>query len=444
MKKIWNFFDKLNEIVYVTDMDSNELIYMNQKGMELYNIHSLDELDGLKCYELLYNNSTPCAFCNNNELEEGCFKEWQYFNPTVNKYFSLKDTMIMDGNRRCRLEIALDNSRQEKQNRIFLAQQNYEHLANEGIRLALTAETPDKSIDIILEYLGKTLNGERTYIFERNASGCDDNTYEWVAKGVIPAIDSLQNLPPEVCANWYQTFSKGSSVIMENIENIREDDPAKYEILKNQNIKSLVVIPLYCDNEVIGFYGVDNPESESFEYIQNMLQILGHFIVSCLKRRNILKQLEEMSYLDALTKFGNRFAIDRYIEKCSPDSSLGVVYCDITGLKRVNDSEGHIAGDRLILRACDSIKEVFGEYGMFRIGGDELLILCPGIEQGKFTESAANLKQVAHEHSVILAVGAAWHEKKEDSIDYLLSEAERLMYEDKSQYYKNAGIDRRK
>lgn len=444
MEKIWEFFDNLNEVVYVADMDSHELIYMNKKTLEMYNLHSVDELAGKKCYELLQGSNTPCAICNNDELEEGSFKEWQYYNPIVNKYYVLKDTLILDNGRRCRMEIAIDNSIQEQKYHMFLEQLDQEALANEGMRLALKAETPDKAIDIILEYLGKALKGERTYIFEKNESGGDDNTYEWVANGVRPEIDNLQNLPPEICANWYRNFSEDKNIIIEDLEDIRESDPLQYENLKRQDIHSLVVVPLYDDMENIGFYGIDNPHGESFEYTQNMLQIVGHFIISCLKRRNLLLQLQQMSYHDSLTKLGNRFAMDRYMAECVNDESIGVVYCDITGLKRVNDSEGHKAGDRLILRASESLKEVFGDYGLFRIGGDELLALCPGIDEEELAHKASKLKQVALDHTVIMAVGAVWHKNAEDDIDKLLVAAEKLMYEDKSTYYKMVGIDRRR
>ena len=87
--------------------------------------------------------------------------------------------------------------------------QNLEAVINEGLRVALLEDSPDDSLEVLLEHLGKALNGERTYIFEQNRAGCDDNTYEWTADGVEPEIDSLQNVPPEVCANWYRNFSIG-------------------------------------------------------------------------------------------------------------------------------------------------------------------------------------------------------------------------------------------
>ena len=443
MGKVWEFFENLNDVVYVSDMDSHELIYMNKRALDLFGLSSLEELAGKKCYEFLHGSNFPCAICNNDALEEKQFQEWKYYNPILNRHYILKDTMIMDDGRRCRVELAIDNSVQEQRDQMYLEQQNLEMIANEGMRLALSAETPDKALNIFLEYLGNALHAERIYIFEKNKSGGDDNTYEWVASGVTPEIDHLQNLPPEVCADWYDRFSEEKSVVIEDIERIRENDPVKYQILKDQNIHSLVVTPLYYDTEVIGFYGVDNPQGKTFEYTQNILGLVAHFIVSCLKRRNLLRQLEEMSYRDPLTKLGNRFAMDRYMDACTQELSLGVVYCDVTGLKKVNDTEGHMEGDRLLLRASESLQQVFGKYGRFRIGGDEFLVLCPGIEREEFLNKTSELKQVALEQSAVLAVGSVWHERKEADIDVLLKEAERLMYEDKSYYYKNAGMDRR-
>ena len=174
--------------------------------------------------------------------------------------------------------------------------QNLEAVINEGLRVALLEETPDQSLDVLLEHLGKALGGERTYIFERNESGCDDNTYEWVAGGVAPEKDHLQNVPPEVCASWYRNFSVGQHIVIEDLENIRETDPLQYDNLKRQGIHSLVVVPLYDGKKIIGFYGVDNPPVKSMEYTSNILQTAAYFIVSSLKRRNLFRELQKRSY----------------------------------------------------------------------------------------------------------------------------------------------------
>ncbi len=174
--------------------------------------------------------------------------------------------------------------------------QNLEAVINEGLRVALLEETPDQSLEVLLEHLGKALNGERTYIFEQNEAGGDDNTYEWVADGVEPEKESLQNVPPEVCASWYRKFSVGKHIVIESLEDIRETDPLQYENLKRQGVHSLVVVPLYDGERIIGFYGVDNPPVRSLEYTSNMLQTAAYFIVSSLKRRNLVRELQKRSY----------------------------------------------------------------------------------------------------------------------------------------------------
>ena len=177
--------------------------------------------------------------------------------------------------------------------------QSLEVIINEGLRVALQEETPDQSLEVLLECLGKALNGARTYIFEKNESGCDDNTYEWVADGVEPEKDNLQNVPPEVCRSWYQRFDIGKHIVIRDLEDTRESDPLQYENLKRQNIHSLVVVPLYDGERVIGFYGVDNPPVKSLEYASNMLHTAAYFIVSSLKRRNLFRELRKRGYLEA-------------------------------------------------------------------------------------------------------------------------------------------------
>ena len=174
--------------------------------------------------------------------------------------------------------------------------QNLEAVINEGLRAALLEETPDQSLDVLLEHLGKALNGDRTYIFEQNESGGDDNTYEWTADGVEPEKESLQNVPPEVCASWYRNFRIGRHIVIKHLEDIRETDPLQYENLKRQSIHSLVVVPLYDGEQIIGFYGVDNPPMKLLEYASNTLQTAAYFIVSSLKRRNLFRELQKRSY----------------------------------------------------------------------------------------------------------------------------------------------------
>ena len=155
MEKIWNFFENLNEFVYVSDVDTYELVYMNRKTRENFGFQTQEEIKGKKCYEVMQHNAAPCSMCNNQELVEGEFKEWKYYNPVLGKHLLLKDTMLEQDGRRYRVEIALDVSNEEKQGSLIQNYENMEAIINEGIRISLNAPTSEQSLEIILEYLGK-------------------------------------------------------------------------------------------------------------------------------------------------------------------------------------------------------------------------------------------------------------------------------------------------
>ena len=302
----------------------------------------------------------------------------------------------------------MDVGEEVRQGNVIENFQNLETIINEGLRIALLAPTPDQSIEVMLEYLGKTLHGDRTYIFEKDERGYDNNTYEWVADGVVPEKEELQNLPPEVCAHWYKKFQDNRCVVIHQLEDIREKDPILYEVLEKQSIHSLVVVPLYDNGKVIAL-------------------------------------LREISFHDQLTKLGNRFALENYATQVDRRRSIGVVFCDITGLKRVNDSQGHIAGDKFIMNAADCLEQAFENQknGLFRIGGDELLVLCPEMTKKMLKEKISDLRSYMAEANVTMAIGYVWKPDASASLDELMTEAERWMYKDKEAYYRQSGIDRR-
>lgn len=279
---IWKFLDNLDEYVYATDIETDELVYMNRKLLEVYGLQSIDDVKGMKCYEVLQKSSVPCGMCNNDRLCAGKFVEWRYYNPVIDKYMMLKDTLVEDPvtNKKYRIEISIDISEERSQDKMIQKYRDMESFVNEALK-------------------------------------------------------------------------------------------------------------------------------------------------------------------DALTQLGNRFAMEKYVRQIDPEQSVGVVYCDVTGLKGVNDTLGHKAGDDLILRAGACLEQVFGDYGVFRIGGDELLVLCAQIDQDTLAERIRQLECLTAEKDVNIAVGVIWQDRADTHLDELLQEAEKRMYEDKAEYYKKTGIERR-
>ena len=95
--------------------------------------------------------------CNNSRLLPGAFEEWRYYNPVLDKYMIIKDTLIEgEGNRKYRLEIGIDISEEYAQDKLIQKYRETETLVNEGLRAALAADTPDETINTLLGYIGKS------------------------------------------------------------------------------------------------------------------------------------------------------------------------------------------------------------------------------------------------------------------------------------------------
>lgn len=136
-----------------------------------------------------------------------------------------------------------------------------------------------------------------------------------------------------------------------------------------------------------------------------------------------------------LTGIGNRHAVHDYFATIDPNQSVGILYCDVMGLKKMNDSMGHRAGDQLLIRSSECLQRVFKEYELFRVGGDEFLAVCAGIDEQELYARIEKLKCDMKEHNAPMALGCVWRADGKEQMDKLLTLADDKMYENKRQLY---------
>lgn len=155
LKNVWSVFQNLGEFVYASDIETNELVYLNRKAMDTFGLKSIDEIKGRKCYEVLQGSNLPCALCTNNQLSVGNYVEWSYYNHVIDRHLMVKDTMVEDPDtgKKYRIGITIDvtghTTKETAQDDILKIYQKMEMLVNKGMKEAISAEAPDESIDII-------------------------------------------------------------------------------------------------------------------------------------------------------------------------------------------------------------------------------------------------------------------------------------------------------
>ena len=155
------------------------------------------------------------------------------------------------------------------------------------------------------------------------------------------------------------------------------------------------------------------------------------------ERRNKLESiLREAAETDTLTGLPNRYCMERdLIENENYVGSMGVLLFDINFLKKTNDTEGHIAGDKLICKTADCIKQCFSTKdtnSCYRIGGDEFVAVLTGCSEDEINIRIEHFQMMLERENITVSVGYAY-EKTADSKSFrtLMEKADKLMYEHK-------------
>ena len=166
----------------------------------------------------------------------------------------------------------------DKDNATLYAELEAERFMTDQISLLHEAEDLADGINFMLKSLGEFTDADRAYVFETSENHTSTNTYEWCAAGVTPQIRNLHDIPFESMPKWIEVFLHGENILIEDLEAYRESMPLEYELLKVQNVSTLIAFPISVHEKLIGFVGVDNPDMEKSNLLHRLLSLLGKYV----------------------------------------------------------------------------------------------------------------------------------------------------------------------
>lgn len=128
-------------------------------------------------------------------------------------------------------------------------------------RLFMTS--PDVDLNMVLKIIGECVTANRAYIFEFSKDGrLMSNTYEWCDNKTATQIESLQDVDVSIAPWWMAKLKAGENIIIPDIEALPAEAASEKEVLKAQDIHSLVVVPIWSkDGTLTGFMGFDDCEN---------------------------------------------------------------------------------------------------------------------------------------------------------------------------------------
>jgi len=307
------------------------------------------------------------------------------------------------------------------------------------MRFASMEESPDNIISLILEYICRDFKADRAYIFEDTGDGFFRNTYEACSDSAESFINCIQNVHfDNMMELWYKQFELQQNVIIENLEDYRHISEEWYEILKEQNVNTLVSGPIFNGGKITGIYGVDNPPADILEGISAKIDVMRFIIEMMIRLRNNVRVIESASKTDFLTKCNNRAALDwAYENDYQNASSIGIIMFDVNGLKKINDSLGHKAGDAIICTTADMLKECFDRKNVYRLGGDEFAVVILSESREETEKRISRFLDLRTERQIDISYGFEYCDSKDNNFEKLLHKADTRMYEAKTKYYQS-------
>lgn len=304
----------------------------------------------------------------------------------------------------------------------------------------------DREINKALGEIGCFAGVDRSYIFLEQENGnkvC--NTHEWCSEGIEPQIEKLKSLDVRDFPWFAKKIRRREIIHVPFLDDLPAQAKATKELLAKESVKSIICVPMVYGKSVVGFLGFDSVRKEKKwkKEIIILLKIAGDMFVNALEHKrdrtklNLLNKalsksnvrLKQSALIDATTGLYNHRYFSEHIEiefhrARRYNASLSVIMLDLDYFKSVNDIYGHEFGDLVLIQLARLLKKTVRTYDIVtRFGGEEFVIISPGIDRNSALNLAQRLLNVVNlynfgnfNHKVKLKLSIAVASYPEDNV----------------------------
>ena len=248
-----------------------------------------------------------------------------------------------------------------------------------------------------------------------------------------------------VIETWPRLIHKSNCFIIENEDDMKEAykiAPEWVDSLRDSGVETLVIYPLRSDNKTIGYIWTGNFDQSKTLMIKETLGLTAFILSAEIANEMNIRKMKIMSSTDLLTGVYNRNAMNNRISddidgRVVIKRPFGVCFIDVNGLKTINDTQGHVAGDNLLKDVAATLNELSSKTTeIYRVGGDEFLVIATDSSHEDFSKLTSNLLSLSERPGrAHFAVGSCHSEEAEDSIIKAMQIADKKMYDVKAEYY---------
>ena len=240
---------------------------------------------------------------------------------------------------------------------------------------------------------------------------------------------------------WADCIRKGEPVIHNDYSSLahKKGTPQGHASIVRE-----LVVPVYRGETIKAILGVGNKPGNYTNADVQAVSLLANLAWDITERKQMQEKLERMSIHDSLTGLYNRNFFEEETKRLSDGrhNPLGIIVCDVDGLKFINDTMGHQSGDQVLISVADILRQSFRSSEIIaRLGGDEFAILFTETDPKVVEMMMERLRQTVLDYNnsgpeipISLSLGYALNEAETADMHALFREADSRMYRDKMQH----------
>lgn len=303
---------------------------------------------------------------------------------------------------------------------------------NDITGVAIQEEDPNVGLLRMMEKLGRALAATHILLIEEESDGFHLScTYEWHAAAAMSLRGKLQHFPVFSVQAFYDAFQQDPILLVDNAAAYQKRHP-EIQAIHQTEWQRYAIGQLTIEHRSLGYVAILNPDKRCFAIIPNLLRTILRVSAVLLRNRDNIRKLHELSSVDQLTGVGNRRALTGFVaEHLKPGVRYAVIFADINGLKKMNDTFGHERGDLLIQTVAYVLSNIAGKGHVFRLGGDEFLSVMPCEDDTGAVTILERIEQGMHTHQCSAALGYVLCLAPFSDLDAVIHEADERMYQDK-------------
>lgn len=325
----------------------------------------------------------------------------------------------------------------------------------------------DRLIEDSLASFGNFLQAHRCYLFSFSKDKhYMDNTHEWVAPGVAPFKQELQQVPLTALPYFARIIQQKQVFVVDDVSLLPAEACLEKAEFEREDIGAVLCVAVVLNDDLFGFIGCDilAVAHRWTQYEIQHLKLIGEMVSETLQsvktrcslhrlQQELLRAnqtLEVLVNLDGLTQIANRRHFDEALSRAwhsvrTDGGQLSLLMLDVDFFKRYNDSHGHQAGDITLKRIAQAIDDIATLYQgtAARYGGEEFAVILPHSHRHHASQVAQAIMSAVRalsitfhsplaENYVTVSIGLATNQDA-DTSGQLVAYADQALYQAKLQ-----------